>query len=156
MIWKAIAIFLFLAGVYYAGGVSPRSELTEYRATVAAEKQAEKDKADRQDRQSKQLINELEAKHANDIAAIDAAWAGRLRNEQAKGRGFSIAPGLCNDTDRDKRLSGAVSDYRDEITAAIGEFRNEAADLLRIADRQTATLRTCQAWAAGDQLIRAP
>jgi len=154
MIWRWVAILLLLVGVYYAGGISPRSDLTKYRATVAAEKRAEKKEADRQDRQSKQLINELEAKHARDIAAIDAAWSGRLRNEQAKGRGFSIAPGLCNDTDRDKRLSGAVSDYRDEITAAIGEFRDEAADLLRVSDRQTATLRTCQAWAAGEQLIR--
>lgn len=156
MIWRGVAILLFLAGVYYAGGISPRSDLTKYRATVASEKQAEKDKADRLDRQSKQLINKLEANHARDIAAIDAAWAGRLRNEQAKGRGFSIAPGLCNDTDRDRRLSVAVSDYRDEITAAIGEFRDEVADLLRVADRQTASLRTCQAWATGEQLIRSP
>lgn len=144
----AALVAAIVGGIYYAGGVTPRRELVQFKAEAAAKTAAVEAKMAADKEASDQFIAKKDYDHETAIAAIRADWmldrAGRNATKPVP-----IATGLCEN----QAGNAAVSDAVQEYVSAVGRFRAGVAGLLEQADINGAALQCAHDWAEGEQLI---
>jgi len=159
LFWKGIALLVLFAGytgfVYHAGGADGRAIGRELALIQAGHVKEDARRTAAHDKLVKGLNNER-IKATADARNGWAAYNRMRHNEGKSGDGAKSVPivaGRCDSASDNAAISAAVSGFRDEVMAAVREFRDAVAGQLEQAQLNTDALMRLREWAAQEQSI---
>jgi hypothetical protein len=124
----------------------------DFKADVTAAQNLHAAEDERRAAVTQSYIKDREVAYAKDVTALSHSWSvERMRLKAGAG---SVAAGaqpalrfesvICDDTARDKRVSDIVQKYRNDLGAAVAEYRQSVGGFLESCDKQTAQLINLQ------------
>ena len=129
-------------------GEAVQARFDQFKATVAAEGRAAKERAENQRKADLQRAKEADNEAKKRYSSLDAQYAAyRLRQRTGSGATERLVPAATAGAPDGNRVCYTRDTLDREITGAIGRLRGELAGDAEPYDRATVTARTCKDWA---------